>query len=227
MEAAMAAAPRPAARRYQRRCDEIVRAAVELFAANGYQETTLAVIADAVDLTPSALYRYFPTKQALLEQCLREGARRGQPGWSDAARQPTGHSLFEDVRDWSRLELSHLINCARTIRVMVAEGLRGNACAREVYRELRLRSELELQHMLDQHSEAAASEPRDRAQLARAVTTMLFGLLFEYLGTEKPLPDAGPVAPHGIETYLDRMIEPLTRGWEGNRLPGSRARTLH
>ncbi|WP_187271877.1 TetR/AcrR family transcriptional regulator [Aeromicrobium terrae] len=53
--------------------------ALRLFAAQGYDETTVEQIADAADISTTTFYRYFPTKEdtvlddeydSLVEQCL-------------------------------------------------------------------------------------------------------------------------------------------------------------
>jgi AcrR family transcriptional regulator len=54
------------------RLDDVLAVAAELFRARGYRATTLEEIADALGVTRAALYYYFDTKQALLEEiCAR------------------------------------------------------------------------------------------------------------------------------------------------------------
>ncbi|PWA05791.1 hypothetical protein DCC39_17840 [Pueribacillus theae] len=57
---------------YQNRMNqkrEIIKAAFNLFAQQGYYETTLEAIAKEVGMTRAALYRYFSSKNELLFQC--------------------------------------------------------------------------------------------------------------------------------------------------------------
>jgi len=49
----------------QRSRDRIVSEAMSLFAAQGYEETTMETIAEAADISPSTLYRYFPSKDLI------------------------------------------------------------------------------------------------------------------------------------------------------------------
>lgn len=49
----------------------IVAAATELFHRNGYPATSMGDIATAVNVQPSALYRHFPSKEALLAETIR------------------------------------------------------------------------------------------------------------------------------------------------------------
>lgn len=61
--------------------ERIVRAAVRLFAEQGYDRTSIADIHSAVGLAPGsgALYKHFPSKEAVLragiDQFIEEGAR--------------------------------------------------------------------------------------------------------------------------------------------------------
>lgn len=46
--------------------ERIVRAAMALFVANGFGDTTVDEIAERADVSPRTFFRYFPTKDALL-----------------------------------------------------------------------------------------------------------------------------------------------------------------
>jgi AcrR family transcriptional regulator len=46
--------------------ETIQQNAIKLFRDQGYQETTIEQIADASDVSPSTIFRYFPTKEALV-----------------------------------------------------------------------------------------------------------------------------------------------------------------
>lgn len=50
----------------QRSRDRIVAEAMALFGGIGYESTTMEAIAEAADLSPSTLYRYFPTKDSIV-----------------------------------------------------------------------------------------------------------------------------------------------------------------
>ena len=50
----------------------IVTAAVARFVADGFQRTSMADVARDVGLSPSAVYRYFPTKEALFIAAVEE-----------------------------------------------------------------------------------------------------------------------------------------------------------
>jgi len=63
--------PRVAEKRRRRR-SEILHAALRAFRAKGYHETTLADIAAQLGVRTTALYHYFPDKEAILYACHRE-----------------------------------------------------------------------------------------------------------------------------------------------------------
>lgn len=56
----------------RRRRDEILHAALAAFRDTGYHTTTLADIADRLGVRQTALYHYFPDKEAILYECHRQ-----------------------------------------------------------------------------------------------------------------------------------------------------------
>jgi AcrR family transcriptional regulator len=54
------------ARKKQQTRDTIARVALELFAQRGYDETTLAEIAEAADVSPRTIFAYFESKEEIL-----------------------------------------------------------------------------------------------------------------------------------------------------------------
>jgi AcrR family transcriptional regulator len=56
----------------RRRQAEILHAALRAFREKGYYATTLDDIAERLDIRKTALYHYFPDKEAILYQCHRE-----------------------------------------------------------------------------------------------------------------------------------------------------------
>ena len=65
-------AKQPAApEKVSRRRDEILQVAAELFAAKGYEETTIREIGDAAGILSGSLYHHFQTKEEMLHDLLK------------------------------------------------------------------------------------------------------------------------------------------------------------
>jgi AcrR family transcriptional regulator len=53
-------------RKKQKTRETIVNVALELFCKQGYEQTTIAEIADAADVSPRTIFAYFPSKEDIL-----------------------------------------------------------------------------------------------------------------------------------------------------------------
>jgi len=67
--------PRDECRR-ERRCEEILEKATEVFAQRGYRNTDVQYIADPLRIGKATIYRYFPTKEQLFLAAVERGVRR-------------------------------------------------------------------------------------------------------------------------------------------------------
>ncbi|MDR3452411.1 MAG: TetR/AcrR family transcriptional regulator [Rhodoferax sp.] len=56
--------------RHDDKCTAILRTAAQLFAANGYEATSLDMIADQLGMHKATLYHYVDNKESILYQCL-------------------------------------------------------------------------------------------------------------------------------------------------------------
>lgn len=63
---------RPRAANYEDRRREILRIAAHLFARQGYDRTSMTEIAQALGVSKALFYHYYPSKDALLHDILRE-----------------------------------------------------------------------------------------------------------------------------------------------------------
>jgi AcrR family transcriptional regulator len=89
-------------RKKQRTRDSLIEAAMGLFAAKGYDGTTVREITDAVDVSERTFFRYFASKEDLVLSFVRDGltafaaALMARPAEEDpltAARNAFGDSL--------------------------------------------------------------------------------------------------------------------------------------
>lgn len=89
------AAPEPSLRERKklRTLQTIRREAYRLFAAQGYEATTVDQIADAAEVSPSTFFRYFPTKEDVV---LKD---EYDPALVEALRaRPPGEPIIESIR---------------------------------------------------------------------------------------------------------------------------------
>jgi AcrR family transcriptional regulator len=84
-------------RKKQRTREEIVRVALELFAAQGYAATTIAQIADAAEVSPRTVSSYFPSKEDLVFP--REGETLARLE-ARLAERSGGESAIDALRGW-------------------------------------------------------------------------------------------------------------------------------
>jgi AcrR family transcriptional regulator len=90
-----AARPRSEAAGAQSR-DRALRAATELFSANGFHGTSVALVAARTGLSQSGLLHHFPSKAALLAAVLeRRDAEDGEFLAGSAAGPPLGWAAFD------------------------------------------------------------------------------------------------------------------------------------
>lgn len=87
----------------QRRRQDILHAALRAFRENGYHATTLDDIAEHVGVRKTALYHYFPDKEAILYECHRESLGEIRQLMKEASKLETapeqlGYIIREHVR---------------------------------------------------------------------------------------------------------------------------------
>jgi AcrR family transcriptional regulator len=89
-------------RKKQRTRQAIVEVATRLFVDRGYQQTTLAQIAEAAEVSPSTFFNYFPTKVDIvfcLFDAVIDSARKR------IAERPDGEPAIHAVAGWLTEEL--------------------------------------------------------------------------------------------------------------------------
>lgn len=84
-------------RKKQKTRETIVRVALELFAENGFQQTTIAQIADAADVSPRTISTYFPVKEEIVFNL--NGDMKERLAVSIRER-PAGQNTMEALRSW-------------------------------------------------------------------------------------------------------------------------------
>jgi len=87
----------------RKRRAEILHAALRAFRDKGYHATTLDDIAEHLGVRKTALYHYFPDKEALLHECHRESLQEldrimREASRLDSASEKLGHVIREHIR---------------------------------------------------------------------------------------------------------------------------------
>jgi AcrR family transcriptional regulator len=98
MESAATTPPRLGLRerKKQQTRDTIARVALELFAERGYDDTTLAEIAEAADVSPRTIFAYFDSKEEIL--FCEEPAQLAELKHA-LAQRPEGSTTIDELRE--------------------------------------------------------------------------------------------------------------------------------
>ncbi len=186
---------------HTRRRAEILEAATALFAETGLHQTTMKQVCAAVGLSPGSLYRYFPSKEALIEALAASEAEANRALLAYLDAQPNVlEALVSAVpeilevicaRSYARLSVEITAEAARApdrvqafiaaeaelaarLAESLARGQRQGQVTGAVAAEDLARTVLAL---LGGLSQSCAFEPGERARLAVPLIRALRGLL--------------------------------------------------
>jgi AcrR family transcriptional regulator len=97
--------------------DQLLDAAVKVYAETGYRGATTRRIADAAGVNEITLFRHFGSKDALIREAIIRAGASGVPDMlPDMPRDP-----FHEMRDWARAHLSELRQRRSLIRTCMGE----------------------------------------------------------------------------------------------------------
>jgi AcrR family transcriptional regulator len=183
--------------RGDRRRQQILDAAVELFAAKGYRGTGVAALAERVGMTATGMLYYFGSKERLLQEVVAERDRR-------------------DVLDLNSLTLSsfrelgrHNAETALLTRLYVvlgSESLDADDPLHDFFVE-RYETARELVRSVLEHErdEGNLRADIDVEQIALEVIAVLMGLEVQWLYDPSTVDLA-----EAMETYFDRLVAELS-----------------
>ncbi len=188
------AAPQPSTRRAadEGRRKRIIEAAERAFVRHGFHAATMQHVAEEADMSAGNLYRYFPSKEAIVEQlCSLEQESRGQ-SFAEllASERDISQAIFIGVRD-------HVIakppEKARMIIEIWAEAGRNGRVA-EMTRSLDSGVLAMLEHVIDRAKATGVAAPSlDSRFAARLFFTFVTGL-FKRIATEPSFDRAAETA---------------------------------
>jgi len=180
----------------------IREAALRLIARVGYEALSMRRLAEEVGLGAAALYRYFPTKQAILFDLLKAHMDDLLIAW-DEVRPPRTIAAPRRLEAFTRFHIRYHLPRAHGVFLSYME-LRSlspeNFAAIEA---LRRQYERDLAEILADGAAAgqlAAEEPR---VTARAIIAMLTGITTWYRAK-------GPLGPRDVEDIYWNMVARMT-----------------
>jgi AcrR family transcriptional regulator len=186
-------------RKKQQTRGTIARVALELFAERGYEETTLAEIAEAADISPRTIFAYFDSKEEILfceAPAQLEELRRA------LAQRPEGSTTIDALRD-----LLSSIGPPDELAMLRKQVIRDSP---SLNRKLRARV-AELEPVLaESFAKDLGSDPDDiRAVLIAASATAAFKAVHDRLEAE----NVGETLSHeDAVAIIDEVLEFLRGG---------------
>jgi AcrR family transcriptional regulator len=190
-----------------RRRQEVLDAALRLFARDGYRETTVAGLATEVGLSEAALYRYFDGKEQIFSAIVKERLAAVSLTRRTSSAEPREAAAL--LRSVAEQVVSSFEQQPEAMRVIFSEGLRHRPTARIVYEELLLPSATSLAKALEE----LARRGSIRAVEADTVASAYLGMFaFYMMVTEFYMPAAGLAKPPRRQALLDELVEVFDRG---------------
>ncbi|WP_314172442.1 TetR/AcrR family transcriptional regulator [Streptomyces winkii] len=207
-------------RKKQRTRDSLVRAAHELFVAQGYEETTVDEIVAAVDVSQRTFFRYFSSKeevafslQRLVSERYVEAVHRRPPGGSPvqvlrSTLDETWESIGEAIEEVVPLTLyMRMWQIIETTPALAAAQLRHGAEMEE-----RLAAEIARREGLD-----LEADPRPRVLVAAFSGVMNAAFRSWSAGDDLTV----SAAQQAVESYVDQLGPALSEDWGGPRAPSA------
>lgn len=177
-------------------------AALRLIARYGYEALSMRRLAAEVDLGAAALYRYFPTKQAMLFSLLKCHMEELLASW-DKVRLPADAAAAARLERFTRFHIRHHLPRAEGVFLSYME-LR--SLTPENFAEIeamRKRYEQDLARILGDGA-ARGELNLDHARVtARAIIAMLTGITTWYRS-------GGPLAPGDVEEIYWNIVARMT-----------------
>ena len=165
------------------RREEILQAASGLFGVHGYRGTSLASIAEAVDLTEPGLLHYFPSKEYLLQSVLDYRDQQDEKKYITLV-QPEGLSLvqkFEALEDLVA-ENEKRPGLVSLFTVLVGESIREDHPSHDYFVKRYERIRGTFKGYLVDYSKVADIPPHvDIDQLSSLIFAVMDGLQIQWL----------------------------------------------
>jgi len=194
----------------ERRREQIVRAAADSFASRGYRGTTTRDIAERAGITEAALYRYYPSKEALYSAIVDDKMKTPDPtvAVTDAAEARNDRAVLAG--------LAHeIIRRVRSdpgfLRILLYTGLEGHELSEPLFAS-RVRNVREfLANYLAQRAEEGAFRDLDPGLASHAFLGMILHhlLVREIFGRREVYKQS---CEEVDDTFVRRTLDGLREG---------------
>jgi AcrR family transcriptional regulator len=186
---------------------QILQAAIAFFARHGFDASTRD-LAKELGITQPLLYRYFPTKEALVDRVYEEVfIRRWNPEWEDwlvDRAVPFAERLKRYLTDYARFVLR-----SEWVRIFMYAGLSRAGINQKYLARLRERHFLviarEMRYAYDIPEPADSVAEEDEVDLVWAMHSSVF-----YIGVRKWIYDMP--TPKDLERVISMRVEAFVRG---------------
>ncbi len=180
----------------------IREAALRLIARYGYEALSMRRLASEVDLGAAALYRYFPTKQAMLFSLLQTHMKELLSAWANA-RLSGSASAPERLEAFTRFHIRHHLPRAEGVFLTYMELRSLSPDNFDAIEAMRRRYEQDLSDILADGATAGTLKMDHSRITARAIIAMLTGITTWYR-------DSGPLDAVEIEESYWNIVTRMT-----------------
>ena len=192
-------------RKPKARPDEVLEAALELFALNGFAATRMEDIAQRAGLSKAAIYLYFPSKHEVFKALVEQRIGVLQTHFDAAARQqlndPTA-GLRLIAKMWATS--FHDLRVAALPRIILAEALRFPDLAEFYHRTVIERTQATLVELIQAGMDRGQFRAVEPIMAARALVSPL---VFEILRRQAfPQFQKGPGMDQVVEAIFDLFL---------------------
>jgi len=177
-------------------------AALRLIARYGYEALSMRRLASEIDLGAAALYRYFPTKQAMLFSLLKTHMEELLAAW-DAARLPDPASAPARLEAFTRFHIRHHLPRAEGVFLSYMELRSLTPENFEAIEAMRRSYEHDLARILADGAVAGTLRMDDPPVTARAIIALLTGITTWYR-------DSGTLDATEIEKIYCNIVARMT-----------------
>jgi AcrR family transcriptional regulator len=195
-------------RKKQKTRETIIEVALELFVARGFEETTIAEIADAAEVSPRTIFAYFPSKEDILFCDTPDIQERLAQVLRD---RPEGATALDALRDFIAGSLSTASNEEHNVALRRRIVVAGNEPLRRSQRARLAPFEQLMAETIAEDLHAGPDDIRPR-MIAAALATAISAI-----GDHDPDTSPELVSPQQVMAVIDDVMGFLRGGLESIR----------